>query len=252
MQYCKEAMFREFVVYYKSNEPVKLFDIEPVIIQNFDYKTLLNTNSKIFKPNTDIIPDTYFTSKLKNTQNESLLILIPLLRDKCYQLYKVLMEPLEKNLEQAQFLVNNNIREFPGCNAPKEQVMSSLLKTLGVYIKSYFLYAKDLPGFNKLCIEDLDTIHKEYCILVFTLFSNKLYINNECYLIFGDVQLTKKLMSLFVGNKAINYIFNFHKKLRDLNMTGYELSLLSPFLLTSTGKFIYFSNFNFVYLFNFN
>ena len=155
------------------------------------------------------------------------------------------MEPLEKNLEQAQFLVNNNINEFPGCNTTKEHFMSSLLKTLGVYIKSYLMYAKDLPGFNKLCVEDLDTIHKEYCILIFTLYSNKLYINNECYLIFGDVQLTKKRMSLFVGNKAISYIFNFHKKLKDLNMTGYELSLLAPFLLTSTGKFNYFSKFDF-------
>ena len=235
---CTNEIKNYFYLHFMTNKTCNVFNVD-ILSQsnnlNFDLKTFLCTNSKFLK-SVDIIPKTYFRNKYLNTKDESILLLMPIIRDKCYQLYNQFVKPLEKDLDRAHYLVKHNIKVFEGYDVSREVFFSEIIASLENFIKSYLKYTIDLPGFSEICAEDLNFIHKELALTILTLCTNKYYINGECYFMYGNIQQSKKWIYELVGTKAGNYIFDFQKKFQNLNLTEYEIALIIPFLLTSIGR----------------
>ena len=239
-QYCTNEIKKQFYLYFKPNETFRVFDSSIDILAdnfNFNLKSFLFKNSNFFK-SVDIMPKTYFTNKYLNTKDESILVLMPIIRDKCYQLYNQFAKPLEKDLDRARFLVKNNVKIFEGHDVSKEVFFREVACNLKIIIENYLKYTSDLPGFNKICVQDLNFIHKEGTLIVLLLCTNKYYINDECYFMHGNIQQSKKWIYELVGAKAGVYVFDFQKNFQNLNLTEYEIALIIPFLLTSIGKLI--------------
>jgi hypothetical protein len=232
-----ENFQKEFIFYSNPTNFFTLFDVDPSYIKtNFDFKQFMNTDFKLFKPK-DVIPKTYFTDSYINSSNENFLVLLAIIRDKCYQLYNQFTKSNQKLYERAKELIKNKVTEFEGRNARKEDVYAKFLNQMTIHVKEYLLYTQDLPGFNKIAVEDLNAIHKENVAAMFTLKFHKLHINGECYFMADDIQITRKWSEEIAGVKASDFVFEFHQKLSDLKLTDQEMSLIFPFIITSTGYF---------------
>jgi hypothetical protein len=234
-----ENFKKEFVFYAHQTNMHSLFDKDLNNLKiNFDFKQFMDSNIGVLKQS-DIIPKTYFTSSYINNSNESFLVLLAIIRDKCYQLYNQLTKPFDQMYERAKELIRNKVTDFEGRNASKEDVYAKFLNVMTIHVKEYLLYTKDLPGFSKICINDLNAIHAENMAPMFTLKFHKLHINGECYLMADDIQITRKWSNEIAGIKATDFVFDFHQKLSDLKLTDQEMSLIFPFIMTSTGSYNY-------------
>ena len=221
-------------IYYQTNQDFKLFDINYI---NGQKKAV---ESSIFEFNfKDIIPRNSFTNELLNKEFENLLVSITVLRNKVYFLYTQLMKPFEGDIDRANYLVKNNITVFDGHDATKEQFFMNFMGTIEMNIKGYLTFVYQLPGFNKICLEDFYKIHRQNYFVFRFFFGNKFVINNECYAMFGSIQFSRKWIYEFLGTKMGNYIFYVQKKITDLNLTNYETALIFPYVLLSVnGKFV--------------
>ena len=193
-----------------------------------------------FEPNlfqrSNIIPKTFFTELFVNTENESIIFLLSLIRDKSYQLYIDFTKPLESNLKIAKEIAQSNTKIFPGHDCCIDEVWKSYTNELSSHIKAYVLYARELPGFNKMDVDDFSAILNDSIPPIFGLKITKFFIDDECYLLIDHIQLSRKWMNLLIGKNVSDIIFEFHNKLHSLNITNQELALIFPYVLTSAGK----------------
>jgi hypothetical protein len=65
----------------------------------------------------------------------------------------------------------------------------------------------------------------------------KFYTDDECYFMIGNIQLTKRWLTKFFGARFREFIFEFHRKIRNLKLNTREIALLFPFILTYSSKF---------------
>jgi hypothetical protein len=211
---------------------LKLFDIDKEKYEAFKYKYL---SSSCLINVSNIVPKTYFTENYFNTENESLLFLLPVLRDKCHQIYTEFLKQFKDDIERAHYLVSNNITVYDGHNATKEEFMSCFFQYLAKQTKLCMNYASKIPGCNKLCADDYNKIIKQNYFALMNIHTIKLFFNNECFIMMNNMQLSRKWIVEVMGQKGCDYFFAFLNSLNSLKLTDQEMSLLIPFLLTSTG-----------------
>ena len=233
LQQCNEVFNREFLKSYKPAHHTTT--VNQSLLCKIDLNQLLCSVSMPFKF-LDIVPKTYYTQNLINSQEENILLLLPLLRDKCYQLYNHLISPFELGLENAFYLIKNNIKIFPGQDATREEFISSVFAFNENFIRNYISYTSELPGFARICLEDLTSIHKELILVILFLCTSKYFVNDECYLMMCNIQLTRNRICDMLGFESCEYIFSFHRFFQNLNLTSNENALLIPFILSSLGK----------------
>ena len=226
-----EILRKELLVYQKPNNSFSLFDIEQNILRNFNFNEFIIQES-IFQPS-DILPKTSFTDQFLNSNNQSMLFMLTLIRDICYQLYKHLVKPYERQRELAKHLIQNNVNIFPGYDATLDQAWAAIINHLSMHIKTFMEYTKQLPGFDKMDLEDLGAILKENLSFMGSLRVHYLHINDECYFMYDDIQFSRKWLEKLVGEKACDRTLEFHKKLSILKLTDQEMGLFFPFILTS-------------------
>ena len=233
LQQCNEVFNREFS---KSHKPAHhITTVNQGLLCKIDLNQLLCSVSLPFKF-LDIVPKTFYTQNLINSHEENILLLLPLLRDKSYQLYNQLTSPFELGLENAFYLAKNNIKIYPGQDASLEEFISSAYAFNEHFIKNYIIYTSELPGFARICMEDLTNIVKSMILVVLFLCTSKYFVNDECYLMVCDIQLTKNRICDMVGSESCEFIFSFHRFFQNLNLTSNENALLIPFILSSLGK----------------
>lgn len=241
----RENLKSQLILHHKYINDFELFEIDAQTLQSFDMKLLFKSQPKFLQTNS-LIPKTFFTELFLNSENESFLYLLSFIRDKVYQMYIEFVKPLENNIEYAKDLVKNNVKLFSGHDSSKEEVWRCYFNNISNFAKMYVFFAKELPGFNKICTEDFSKILNDCLPVIYGIRSTKLFHDGESYLLADHVQLTKKWIVELVGEANTDIIFSFHTKLNSLNLTNQELALLIPFVLTSPGKFFtYFINFFF-------
>ena len=228
VKFVNENLKKEFLINYKPINCYDLFNINPSKMQN----NPVDLNSKFFNQ-TNLIPNTYFTQPYLNTKNEGFLFILSMIKDKSFIEYNKFTKPYEKDLERAHYLIANNITQFDGYNATREQALGYLLKYMSNHIKEYLLYTNELPGFDKICIDDLILIHSQNITFFSTLRRIMLVINDELYLMIDDFQLSRSWLTELLGVKITDYLFQFYRHLNGLNLTSYEMAIIFPFMLTS-------------------
>ena len=232
--FCVENFKKQFFSYYKPFESSRIYDIftnDAKNYQFFDIGVDLNSNKQM-------IPKTYFTERFINTEKENYLYFLNSLRLKVYQNYMDYISPLHKDIERAKYLIQNNIKIFNREGLTKDEFMEAFLGTLADDINQSISFLTKLPGFNQICGNDCNIMFKEYFYMMVIIRTNIVYFNGEIYLMLrNNVQLTKQWALIILGENASNYIIDVHEKLKNLNLSPQETSLIYPFMLTSIGKY---------------
>ena len=201
-------------------------------INNFDFLSILTFQGKL------VVPNTPYTDYLIKNKNE-FLIIIPLLRDKIYYIHNEFMKTFENCMKTGENLYNNNLKGFynhQGFN--KRYVWSCYMKFLTSHYDSFIVFVKQIPGLERLNIQDIGQILKEKYFIIIDLSLRKLFIDDECYLTTNGVQVNKYWMREFFGKKVSDLVFEFYQRIDELKLTKNEIALLAAFVITSPGIYL--------------
>lgn len=223
----------------KSNKR-SLKEREKYIKENYDLDFFFKSQLKLYQ-SSRIITEKSYHDLFFNMENENILFLLTIIRDKVYQLYIELIKPLEKNIEQAHELIKNKIKTFEGHEVTKEKAWQCHITEMKNQAQLFVAYGKSLPGFNNISSKDFTAIIGDNLAVLVGFKITKLYIKNECYYVIDHIQMCKYWLRKFFGEAILNNILDFHHKLNNLKLSNHELALMIPFVLTSTGlnAFIY-------------
>jgi hypothetical protein len=231
--FCADNFKRQFIQSYKSIEPTtKIYELLNNDSKNFDF---FETGLDVLNLNINI-PKTYFNERFKDTEKQNFLAFLTVLRKKVFESYIDFIIPIQKDMERANYLIQNNITFSNREGLTKEEFMEPFLEFLASAVKQCVSFSTKLPGFNKICVKDYSIIFKEYFYMMVLIRYNKLYHNGEQYIILkNNIQFNKYWLKILFGENGSNYIFRVHEKLKNLNLTPQEKSLIFPFMLTSVG-----------------
>lgn len=206
---------------------------------SFDFKNeFINSVNVYFVKNlTDATPSKFSNCSFGEKHDQTLFIIISLLREKMLELYLEQREPYDIMLDRARFLIANKVDVFDGHDACKERVLNSTQELLSKHTNDYVRFVQNLPGLTD-CIDvnDLIALAQDNFCLVFAMKVTNLFIENEFYLSLNDVQLSRKWMESLLGIEIANKVFQFHSIFNKLELTDNEISLLIPILITSPCK----------------
>ena len=207
---------------------------EKYIKENYDLDFFFKSQLKLYQSSL-IITEKSYHDLFFNMENENILFLLTIIRDKVYQLYIELIKPLEKNIEQAHELIKNKIKTFEGHEVTKEKAWQCHITEMKNQAQLFVTYGKSLPGFNNISSRDFTAIIGDNLAVLVGFKITKLYIKDECYYIIDHIQMCKYWQRRFFGEAILNNILDFHHKLNNLKLSNHELALMIPFVLTSTG-----------------
>lgn len=162
-------------------------------------------------------------------KSEKELIMITILRDKVYHLYKIHIK---------ESILLNNGREklrntiFTNENVPVEKLFEAAVSIISCYSKWLTNFAKELPGFNNLKSNDLMKMISNAFILKVYLQLSEFYRGEESYIISpNNVFLSRARMNTAFGEFTTTASFLVVAKLGQLKLTEKETSLYYPFAL---------------------
>lgn len=179
--------------------------------------------SKLFAKN-------IFVDYCLNTSQEDHLFLLVTLRDKSFQMFREYSMEFEDHHGRALRLGNKKY------DYTQEFVQVLREKDLALLFKHAELLTqllKILPGFDQICYQDQMTLIKESFFTTLAVKTLKIFVDGECYLMLDDyTQLDKEGLGILMSESVRDMIFEFSMKLKSLNVTDQELSVLVPFFIS--------------------
>lgn len=168
-------------------------------------------------------------------QSENDLFLISILKDKVFQLYK-------KHIQLAPLIVktrechrNKDYTDSSVENVPVEVLLKGLIDSISEHSKWLTRFARDLPGFGRINVDDFIQMVSGSAMLLFGLIANPFYNNNENHtVISNNYQFSRSRMNKVLGTFKTGLLFEFHYVFKKLLLSENELALLYPFILTSS------------------
>ena len=193
--------------------------------------------------NANILAKTLCGNHFLNVHKEDFIVVTSLLKDKVYQLYIEHSAVFEQNLTIEHNKIQHIMRQVTlrDANDEKysfERVMDSVFRDYLSHSRWLIAFAKDLPGFNQLGLEDMTALIRDRVYFLIGIRFFEYYLNGENYRLLSDgqVQYSRKWMARVLGENFCAAIFTFHEEFNKLEITKKEAILLIPVLLTSPGK----------------
>lgn len=113
-------------------------------------------------------------------------------------------------------------------------------KLLSEHTQAVTIYTRQLPGFNRICMEDLETIVKNHTFALLSFRMQYLYADNEIYyMLSDDIQMSRNLMRRTVGEMLAQKIYDYHERIETLGFTDHELAAICPFFLSLPGLLLF-------------
>lgn len=156
----------------------------------------------------------------------------------CYELYLKFTEKYDRQYDKALRVIQKLEASQIDENVPIVLIWENILKEFFNHTQQMFKYAKQLPGFEKICTHDFLLMLNSNIFVVFGLRINQLIIDGENYLInSNNIQFDKKSMYKTFGLSLTNKIMYYHTKLTSFDLSKKEIALLIPYILSNTSKF---------------
>lgn len=176
-----------------------------------------------------------FLNQLIKSENE--LIQIAILKDRVFQIYKKHINNSVLVIDSRERLKAKNYIYSTGLNDDIE-FFKGLAEMIAKFSRWMTKYTKELPGFNSVSPEDLQTMILNSFITLATLHINEFYIDNELYFIIPNgYQLSIDRLKSSFGTFNASLSILSHSKIRLMKLTENELSIMYPFVLcNSSGK----------------
>lgn len=186
-----------------------------------------------------ILPNTSFTEKYLNSSSESQLIVLSLLRDKSYQIFKEQSMEFEEHEKLARKLIESKhghkdvVKTAEIVFGLKQKNMNALLK----HASSMFKIIEELPGFQRIDKCDMPRILSDGFFMVFGVRAIKLYIDDDYFFMLDEnTPMNREVFALLTSEMVRDNAFDFFSKFKNLNLTDQEYGLLIPIFLTIFSK----------------
>lgn len=188
---------------------------------------------------TKYLPNNLYTRMYLNYSSHNQLILLCSIRDKAYQIFQQNANDFYDHQIKARKLIISNYKSI---NVEKDSDLALYLKIkytiqMKRHAFSMIQFIKQIPGFESLDKKDIQVVIKESFFSVFALRTVNLFINNDYYLMLGDIPMTRDIFSMIKNEKIRDCFFEFYENLQKLNLTNEEYCLIIPIVLTMTGNY---------------
>ncbi|CAF0764325.1 unnamed protein product [Brachionus calyciflorus] len=184
-----------------------------------------------------LVPYTFISEKYLRSTNEHKIILITLLRDKTYQVFKKYTHEFEIQEKRALSLIEAGYTpvKYDLNKSLVRQMRNKILSFLQSHAASTLQMLQELPGFECFERSETNSIISDNFFSVLGIRIYKLFINNESFLMLDEnIQLNNEAMSKCMGNdfrsRLNDYIFNT----KFFKFTDSELALLIPFFFSTS------------------
>lgn len=169
---------------------------------------------------------------------ENNILIFTVLRDKCFQLFTEETEKYDAHFPRAMDLERKEAINPANFDIPIKYVWENLFKEVQDHTIWLYTYAKNLPGFDRICSKDFIKIMNNNIFTTYGIKTTRLFKDNEYYLVHHDsYRYNRKQMLRTMGYELTEMVLDYHSKMNSLGLTDYELSILMPLVLTSTSKF---------------
>lgn len=188
---------------------------------------------KLINPQS-IIPRSFLS---QSNANENQIIILTMLRDKAYQLYKESITEFDRDEKRALELINFGYKPIK-YNFTKDFMLllkEKLLDMLKKHAMAILYLINELPGFKRLNVHDQNIIASDTFFYMLGIRSIKLFKNNDFFLMLdyeNNIQCNKEVIRMVAGDSVCDLIFNVHSSLNQLDLTEQEHALLIPFFLS--------------------
>lgn len=180
-----------------------------------------------------------FSNNLIQTENE--LVLISILRDKVFQLYK-------KHIKNSSLL--NNTREklrtkdfisSSAENVQKKDILLGVIGTITEFTKWLTRYAIELPDFDKIEQDDFMKMVSSAIWSSIGLQLNEFFHDNDLhYITTNGYQMSRNRMYSVFGTFNTCLFLLMHAKVKQFKFSENELSLYYPFIICSCNGTYYY------------
>lgn len=160
---------------------------------------------------------------------------LSILKDKCFQLYRELMENYDWQQSRALNLIEKGVKlELFRYHLIKDEVWKSYCGEIFSFTRKFIKYVQHIPGFSQFDSKDLSILIKERLFTIYGLVLTKLVIDGEFYLMMDSkVQSSRYLMEKVYSKEVSDMIFDLHARINTFNLNGKEISVLMAWLLVS-------------------
>lgn len=185
----------------------------------------------------NLVPRSYLS---KNGLDENQIIVLSLLRDKSYQLFKDYTKEFESHETKAKQLIQSGhqIKKYEITKELFILIKKTILEILEKHALSVFQMIRELPGFQQFNRNDLNILVKNNFFFLFGIRTKSLCKNDDYFLFIDDIPLNRNTLGIIAGEKVRDNIFEFNSHFRMLNLTDQEFGLLIPFFLSISSNFI--------------
>nr|ASL70510.1 nuclear receptor [Brachionus rotundiformis] len=196
--------------------------------------------AKLHQFDQQILPKINLMEKYLNCSFESQLIVLALLRDKSYQIFKEQTKEFEEHEKLALKVMesNNHHRQLERTQSTIQTLKRKNINALLKHASSMFQIINQLPGFQRISKKDLPRILSDSFFMIFGVRAIKLYINDDYFFMLDEnTPMNREVFALLTSESVRDCAFEFYSNLKSLNLTDQEYSLLIPiFLLMFTSN----------------
>ena len=209
---------------------VSVYDRENILLKLFNFQSFFQMNPKFFEcaslltsaPSAEL----YFA-----VQNESIIYFLTIARQKCHSLFAELVRPIEKLYDHASELKRRKIDIPPVSKEEAWATYKGFIKSLAF---SFVAFAKELPGFERMCQHDFITVVLINMSIFIPLLNSRINKGDDYQLVIGSTLIDKNYLMEFFGKSILDTFIETSQNLNGLSLTNEETSLLLPFIVTST------------------
>lgn len=199
----------------------KIFDSENSSLVSHQQSLSSETLSKIL-----------YSHPFLNSITDNNLIVLTLLRDRCYQLYMDYLKISDKIFNDCTKRMYQNTT-----NLSTEYGWRLVYQMIVQHSKEITKFAEELPGFSNLYVSDFKAALNSRMCCLDGIRMNKYFTNEDCYMDLGEnTRLDKKLFIRLLGEPLTAKILKYHSLLTKLNLTNQETALMLPLVLSAPGK----------------
>nr|ASL70538.1 nuclear receptor [Brachionus calyciflorus] len=176
---------------------------------------------------------TIFKKNINETDSNSFGLSI--LRDKCYQLYKDVMQNYDWQRNRADNLISKGVKlELFRYHLIKDEVWKSYCSEIFLFTRKFIKYVQLIPGFSQFDSKDLAILTRERLFTCYGLFLTNLVIDGEFYLMLdAKIQSSRYLMEKVYTKDVSDMIFDLHARINTFKLNSKEISVLIAWLLVS-------------------
>nr|ASL70543.1 nuclear receptor [Brachionus calyciflorus] len=186
---------------------------------------------------TSKLSSNFYCQKYIQSSNQNQVVVFNYLKNKSYEIYREHTREFDPHERRALRLLKSGYqtKQYEFTHDFTNIIKEKDLAFVKSHAESMIKIIRTLPGFHYLGHEDIKSLMDAHFFNILGLRTINLFIKNDYFLMFDEeIQMNRNIFEYLLSNVVMKNVFEFFTSIKSLNLTEYELSLLVPYLLSST------------------